>query len=74
MAANLDRTVTGSEWVVPILAATAILQLFLMGACLGATVLFVGAAHSGLLRDILSIATALVEAMLRIGLHVLTLW
>ncbi|HZL85381.1 MAG TPA: hypothetical protein VFD07_08405 [Candidatus Krumholzibacteria bacterium] len=73
MAANLDRTVTANEWVVPILAATAILQMFLMGACLGAAVLFVGAAHSGFLADVLSIATALVEAMLRIALHVLTL-
>lgn len=73
MAANLERTVTGNEWVVPALAAAAIVQMFLMGACLGATVLFIGAAHSGLLRDVLSIATTLVEAMLRIGLHVLTL-
>ena len=74
MAANLDRTVTANEWVVPILAATAILQMFLMGACLGATVLFVGASHSGFLADVWSIATALAEAMLRIALHVLTLW
>ena len=73
MAGNLERTATGSEWVVPILAVAAIVQIFLMGACLGAAVLFVGAAHSGLLHDVLSIASALVEAMLRIGLHVLTL-
>ncbi len=73
MAGNLERAVTGSEWVVPILAATAVMQMFLMCACLGATVLFIGAAHAGLLHDVLSIATALVEAMLRIGLHVLTL-
>lgn len=58
-------------WLLPLLAVTALLQSLVTAASLWALVLFGAAAASGTLGGVLAVATTLVEALLRVGLHVL---
>ena len=73
MAGQTHTTAAGDAWVFRLLVATALLQALLVGACFCGVALFFAASQAGLLRDVLGVAGALFEALVRIAVHVLTL-
>ena len=71
LVGSADPSPAVAAWVLPLLVLSAMLQALVTSASLCALVLFFAASQVGALRDALGVATALVEAFLRLGLHVL---